>query len=327
MQVTCRNQVDGGEVASSMTNSRNNNTKDDSTQSNESNSNSNKRMKHLLPHIIDAFLAGLTAILGLCLLHIGEYMLHIKLYDAKMLTSIVIFCSNPVPPSPRSFVICTVCAYAVAILLQWSSHPTSTELYQAIAVGLNVVLSKLTSHTFSPAIGICAIVATKKWQQPILDPIKHLVTPWLLGHGIIYCFVWCMSKPRRYIRVQLAIREWRLSSIQQQQHQQQQQHHGKNDDDTNTNNEWYSYSEAQLQESFTRGDTSGDGRIDAVEFKIAYRHLTGSIDDLSLADCMDIVRTLDIDGNGSIDFVEFCQAVQPYYRQRGGGSTFKSKQK
>jgi hypothetical protein len=325
MQVTRRNQVDGGEVASSETSSRNNNNmKDDSTQSNELNSsNSNKRMKHLLPHIIDAFLAGLTAILGLCLLHIGEYMLHnkVKLYDAKMLTSIVIFCSNPVPPSPRSFVICTVCAYAVAILLQWSSHPTSTELYQAIAVGLNVVLSKLTSHTFSPAIGICAIVATKKWQQPILDPIKHLVSPWLLGHGIIYCFVWCMSKPRRYIRVQLAIREWRLSSIQQQ------HHHGKNDDEDTNTNEWYYYSKAQLQESFTRCDTSGDGRIDATEFKIAYRHLTGSIDDLSLADCEDIVRAFDIDGNGSIDFVEFCQAVQPYYRQRGGGgSTFKSKQ-
>jgi hypothetical protein len=322
MQVTHRNQVDGGEVASSMTNSRNNNnTKDDSTPSNSSNS--NERMKHLLPHIIDAFLAGLTAILGLCLLHYGEYMLHIKLFDAKMLTSIVIFCSNPVPPSPRSFVICTVCAYAVAILLQWSTHPTSTELYQAIAVGLNVVLSKLTSHTFSPAIGIGAIVATKKWQQPILDPIKHLVSPWLLGHGIIYCFVWCMSKPRRYIRVQLAIREWRLSSIQHHHHL------GKNDDDdTKTNtNEWYYYSKAQLQESFTRCDISGDGRIDATEFKIAYRHLTGSIDDLSLADCTDIVRAFDIDGNGSIDFVEFCQAVQPYYRQRGGGgSTFKSKQ-
>jgi hypothetical protein len=304
--------------------------KDDSTQSNESNSSNNKRMKHLLPHIIDAFLAGLTAILGLCLLHIGEYMLHnnVKLYDAKMLTSIVIFCSNPVPPSPRSFVICTVCAYAVAILLQWSTHPTSTELYQAIAVGLNVVLSKLTSHTFSPAIGICAIVATKQWQQPILDPIKHLVSPWLLGHGIIYCFVWCMSKPRRYIRVQLAIREWRLSSIQQQH---QQHNHCKNDDDADTNNEnewYYYYSKAQLQESFTRCDISGDGRIDATEFKIAYRHLTGSIDDLSLADCTDIVRAFDIDGNGSIDFVEFCQAVQPYYRQRrgGGGSTLKSKQ-
>ena len=321
MKVTRRNQVDGGVEAS---------TKDDLTPSTESNSsNSNKRMKHLLPHIIDAFLAGLTAILGLCLLHIGEYMLHnnVKLYDAKMLTSIVIFCSNPVPPSPRSFVICTVCAYAVAILLQWSTHPTSTELYQAIAVGLNVVLSKLTSHTFSPAIGICAIVATKKWQQPILDPIKHLVSPWLLGHGIIYCFVWCMSKPRRYIRVQLAIREWRLSSIQQQH---QQHNHCKNDDDADTNNEnewYYYYSKAQLQESFTRCDISGDGRIDATEFKIAYRHLTGSIDDLSLADCTDIVRAFDIDGNGSIDFVEFCQAVQPYYRQRsGGGSTLKSKQ-
>jgi hypothetical protein len=273
-------------------------------------------MKHLLPHIIDAIVAGLTAVLGLCLLHYGEYIFKIKLYDAKMLTSIVIFCSNPVPPSPRSFLICTLCAYAVAILLQWSSHPTSTELYQAIAVGLNVLISKLTSHNFSPAIGVGAIVATKKWQQPILDPIRHLITPWLLGHVIIYCFVLCMSKPRKFIRVQLAIREWRLSSIKH--------HHDENDTDTN---EWY-YSEAELQESFTRCDTSGDGRIDAAEFKIAYRNLTGSVDDLSLADCEDIVRAFDIDGNGSIDFHEFRQAVQPYHHRHHRhhqGSTFKSK--
>lgn len=289
--------------------------KDDSTQSNESNiSNSNKRMKHLLPHIIDAVFAGLTAILGLCLLHYGESIFKIKLYDAKMLTSIVIFCSNPVPPSPRSFLICTLCAYAIAILLQWSSHPTSTELYQAIAVGLNVLLSKLTNHNFSPAIGIGAIVATKKWHQPILDPIRHLISPWLLGHVMIYAFAVCMSKPRTFIRVQLAIREWRLSSIKQ--------HHDEHDTEFN---EWY-YSEAQLQESFTRCDTSGDGRIDAAEFKIAYRHLTGSVDDLSLADCEDIVRAFDIDGNGSIDFLEFRQAVQPYHQHHHRGSTLNLKQ-
>jgi hypothetical protein len=44
---------------------------------------------------------------------------------------------------------------------------------------------------------------------------------------------------------------------------------------------------------------------------------------LSLLDCDDIVLAFDINGIGSIDSVEFRQAVQSYHHR---GSTFKSKQ-
>ena len=64
----------------------------------------------------------------------------------------------------------------------------------------------------------------------------------------------------------------------------------------------------ELEEAFKRTDTSEDGRIDATEFKVAMRRLLGT--DLALSDCEAIIRSVDTDGNGSIDFDEFCAAIE-----------------
>ena len=55
-------------------------------------------------------------------------------------------------------------------------------------------------------------------------------------------------------------------------------------------------------------DTSKDGRIDATEFKVAMRSLIGA--DLPLSDCEAVISSVDTDGNGTIDFDEFCTAVE-----------------
>ena len=58
-----------------------------------------------------------------------------------------------------------------------------------------------------------------------------------------------------------------------------------------------------MRRTFDRFDTSGDGSLDAPELKLAIRVLTG--EDLSVEDCERIVRSMDTDGNGVIDYHEF----------------------
>jgi hypothetical protein len=251
-------------------------------------------MKHLLPHVVDAIFAAVSVVSGIALLYFLENMLSINLFDPKMLASTVIFCGNPAPPSPHSFIVCTACAFVAGILLRLSMAGTTFAGEAAIAAGCNVLLSKLVSVNFPPAVGLATVVATKPWQHSLVDPLTHLVTPWLAGHCIIYVFAIAMSYPRKYVRVQLAMREWRSQAGK---------HMGQSKGE---------YTTAKMKELFTRCDTTGDGRIDATEFKIAYRILTGSADDLPLSDCEEIVRAFDSDGTNTIEFSEFLLAVEPY---------------
>ena len=54
-------------------------------------------------------------------------------------------------------------------------------------------------------------------------------------------------------------------------------------------------------------DTSGDGLLDVIELQVALRAATGT--DISLADTQEILQSVDSDGNGSLDFDEFCASI------------------
>jgi hypothetical protein len=67
------------------------------------------------------------------------------------------------------------------------------------------------------------------------------------------------------------------------------------------------HGEARLREIFERYDSAGDGFLDHLELKLAIRVATG--DEVQLDDCERLVRALDTDGNGALDFHEFKQAL------------------
>lgn len=246
---------------------------------------------HLAPTVVDALFAAASAVLGIAVLHWLEELLTIKLFEPKMLGSIVVFCSNPSPPSPRAFLVCTACAFAAGLVLHCLGPMVgASRAGNAIAVGLHILLSKLTSNNFSASVGLAAHVATKPWES-VAEPLEHLVTPWLAGHTLLYIFALAMSVPRKAARVHLAMREWRIQHGAQAAAGQAVTH-------------------ARLRELFDRADTSGDGCIDATEFKVVYRSL--AYQDLPLSDCEDIIRAFDADGSGKIEFSEFCDAVAPF---------------
>jgi hypothetical protein len=63
----------------------------------------------------------------------------------------------------------------------------------------------------------------------------------------------------------------------------------------------------RLLHLFRRIDTSGDGQLDAIELQVALRAATGN--DISLADTSAMIRSVDSDGNGTVDFDEFCASI------------------
>ncbi len=76
-------------------------------------------MPHLLLHVAGAIFAAVSVVVGiglLCWLE-SQGVLNIKLYEPRMLGSIVIFCGNPAPSLPRSFLVCTACAFVVGTVL------------------------------------------------------------------------------------------------------------------------------------------------------------------------------------------------------------------
>lgn len=202
--------------------------------------------------------------------------LHIKLFDGKMMGSIVVFFSNPSPPSPRPFVLCTGCALCAGVIMHAFHASTRAP---AIAAGLHLFFSKLSGVSFSATAGLAVKIAQAPWGGASLSaPLSFLLFPWTAGHCLLYAFALAAAVPRRAARVALA-RSWAIQSVSE------------------------ITDEARLREAFQRYDTSGDGCIDATEFRFAYRTLSGS--DLPLRDCEAIIRQFDTDGSGKLDYCEF----------------------
>ena len=256
--------------------------------------------------VVDALFAAVTATLGICVLHCLERMLAFKLFESKMLGSIAVFCSPPSPPSLRNFAVCTACACLVGCLLHVAPPRgvlapgvslEAAHTVPAITVGLHLLLNKLTAHNFSPSIGFAVATATTPWESGSLQTPRRLLLTWLAGHALLYGWSVAMAWPRRAIRVKLVMRTWRAQSAER----------GLADGQRRTR------TRRELRHLFAKYDTSGDGSIDSHELKLAFRSLTG--EDVPLADCAAIIRAFDIDGDGTIDFEEFCHAVSDEARE------------
>lgn len=152
--------------------------------------------------------------------------------------------------------------------------------------------------SFSAAIGLITIIGDTGSYTHWADILTFLVHPWLVGHALLYVLAWIFSEARAHVRVLLTGRELReglRSELLKAKRTAGKQ----------------SGEEKLLRTLFDQLDTSHDGRLDATEFKVAIRKLTGN--DASLGDCQRIIELVDIDGNGKIDFSEFCRALEHHH--------------
>ncbi|CAB9528992.1 calcium-binding protein [Seminavis robusta] len=132
-------------------------------------------------------------------------------------------------------------------------------------------------------------------------PWKFVLLPYLSGHLILYTLATLLSMIRTRVRITLIRQEFISKEV-----------FGAG---TSTSMSIVCGKERRkrLWQLFQRMDTSGDGQLDAVELQVALRAATGT--EISMADTNLMIRAVDSDGNGTVDFDEFCASIDKLWIQ------------
>ena len=120
-------------------------------------------------------------------------------------------------------------------------------------------------------------------------PIVYILRPYLLGHLYLYLMALGMARIRRIVRITILRREHHIQKV---------------DNDVIK----LISDRKKLRMLFDRMDTGGDGRLDEHELKLTLRCTVG--EDITLEACRYIIRSVDTDGDGQIDFDEFCASAE-----------------
>jgi hypothetical protein len=267
------------------------------------------RAPFLTCHNVDAVMAGLGMSLGLYALKVLEVVLQDFLLTSTMTTfssysskihlssplligSSAIFFFNRKPPSLKPFIYSTF----VGILMGQSLHTLNNtylfhKMNETICIFGMMVYFKLSGNTFGAASAMAVILSTRPGSSPIDVPYAFILSPYLLGHLLLYAMACTLSKVRNSIRIKLMRREFFAE---------EKSYLSKLDPEDR---------EKRLLLLFRRMDLSGDGRLDVEEFQAALKSVFLK-EDVSLEDAQKIVRFVDQNGDGTIDFEEFCMAIE-----------------
>lgn len=253
-------------------------------------------MSFRLPEVVDAFLAAVSVATVVKLLHVVDGLFpNVAIFHASMLSAAIMACNNAVVPSPRAFLVTSACAIlagcAFHALGTVSAFSDTAHTPAAIVAALHLFFSKLAGTSFGPTVNLAFYISSGAWVG-WKEPLTFIFTPWLLGHLLLYAAASAAAPLRKRVRVRLALRAAGAALGRA------------------VTTGGAGAVTLRLRELFDKYDTSGDGRLDAIEFRVAYRALTGG--DLSEGDAAEMMRAVDTSGDGTIDFGEWCAAVDPF---------------
>lgn len=243
--------------------------------------------------VVDAVIAGIGLSLGvlmLCCLDMSG-LFNFQVFAPPMLASGIIFFGGPHPPPPAAFLTCTAGSFVVGLLLNQFGMQASLVI-QCVAAGSLLFFKKVSGSFFPPTVALAAFLAQSGQgghTHSITEQAAYMVAPWGAGHFFLYIMAMLLANYRQSIRVQISQQGWKQKLAKEA--------HGPG-------------REAYLRKVFDRFDTSGDGRLDAMELKLALRSIINA--DLEIEDCERMIRSMDTDGDGSIDFHEFVLALDEH---------------
>jgi hypothetical protein len=240
------------------------------------------------PAAADAALASMGLFGAIACIGVLEALTGLPLFAPPMMASGIIFFVGQSPPHPKGFFSGTLCSATLSLGALALLSPILTPVAaQGAAAGVLLAWYKSTGASFPPAAvlaGVLLTATTTSLKGAGASSLKHaqvtvryLAFPWLAGHAILYGWACAVSELRSRVRVLVTQRN--LLALK-------------------------GHSDEVLKELFIRFDTSGDGALDADELKVALRSALGV--DLSLSDCERLIGAADRDGNGVVDFEEFC---------------------
>ena len=76
-----------------------------------------------MPKIIDGIIAAASVVVSMTLIHTLDDILPFKLLDSKMMTSAVVFCTNPKPPSPHAAIACSAISFVAGVIIRSNPDP------------------------------------------------------------------------------------------------------------------------------------------------------------------------------------------------------------
>jgi EF-hand domain pair len=254
--------------------------------------------------------AGSLAFLQFLTDHIPGY----EFMGSFLVGSALKFFFNENPPTLEAFVQSSLFAIVAGESLhlvpyfcgEWARSVLlfSTVLYWKLYGGMWTSANTLAMIVAAESGGWTRVVPGMrelKWWANLQDdqvqkhfPWKFLFFPYLSGHLILYVLALLLSIVRRKARTYLIQREFISKQLD-------------GGMDWQTDIVGGKERRERLRKLFNRMDTSGDGTLDVVELQVALRAATGT--DISLSDTREILKSVDSDGNGSLDFNEFCASI------------------
>lgn len=190
---------------------------------------------------------------------------------------------NIEPPSLRAFAKSSAFCIPAGTLLHFLIHD-SNQYAHSMIVPVVLMYWKLHGEIWTAAnsLAIYLAVGSGEWDLYRNDkndfPYMYLITPYLTGHLFLYAFARLWSRVRAYARARLVTREF-----------------------------FGTQDRTRLQDLFDRMDLDGNGRLDVHELQVAFRAALGC--DISLLESKWIMKSTDTDGDSTLDFDEFCAAI------------------
>ena len=269
---------------------------------------------------VDAFLAAAGTAGSLVLLQLLQEYVEIPINGGVLIGSSIKFFLNRNPPSLEAFWKSTAAAIVIGSSLHlflWIQDDDGAamkipEQYSKYLVLFFVILFwKLEAGSiWSSGITLANYVAFQSghWGKTISSngafqalkedfPLSYILRPYLVGHFFLYGCALGLSALRRRVRIYLLKKEFFSAQAQKSMRRGSILKFLPED----------ASEKDKLRVLFNRMDASGDGRLDAPELKLALRASVGV--DLSFEDCTLMIGSVDTDGDGMIDFEEFCESV------------------
>ena len=243
-----------------------------------------KRVFPNLPKTVDTMFCALGLCLSLTSLLIAEEVSGLRLYSLSMSASGIIFFAPTSPPQLHGFVVGTACGAT----LSWCLFTVLPFRFACGLAAASVLLAFKTFNVIFPPTAVLGVLISQEiaktpeqesvfslsdWRRTCL----FVLSPWLIGHGLLYLAAIGMSEVRKVVRRHMM--RGQLAGLAPH------------------------ASREELMKVFEKFDTSGDGFLDAEELRIALRSTRGA--DASLEECKEMIGSIDADGDGVISLEEF----------------------
>ena len=249
----------------------------------------------------DAVLASIGA--GLCLFILTwiRDRYNIASMGSFLLSASIKMFYNTRPPTLTAFWKSSAFCIPAGTILHFVVMNYIPEKYaQSMVVSVVLLYWKLNGEIWTAANSVAIYLAAGSGNWDFYGtngkgsyPWSYLIAPYLSGHLFMHAFATVWSYLRIYVRAQLVQREFftneqlhlqKLYGSKQIQSKQQ-----------------------RLRDLFDRMDLDGNGRLDVQELQLAFRSALGC--DITIEECEVIMKSTDTDGDSTLDFNEFCAAM------------------